>query len=252
MKKNLMLLFLIGIVIFFSNFYVKIGDLHSRVRKLRVEYVVFHYTANDNDKATAIANANYLLNKKNAGAHWIVDEKNVVEGVPENRVSYSVADNYWAGFIPKPWLKEKVSNGNTINYEACLRSEKFDSKIIDVMTELQSRKLVSLGLDVSRLIRHHDVTGKHCPVFYYNTKTVKTVTKKRWLRSDIQQKVTEIFWDQKKEDKAFEEYKKIVSIKMKYYKIDYADRKNHNYTLYEMNIINNAKCIILDNPVTWK
>lgn len=196
------------IMLFFSGVsFKKIIDPDSRLRKERVEYIVVHYTANPNIGAGAAANAIYLKKKKNAGAHYIIDDnpdinEGVIIGVPEDRVAYSVGDRKWLGFVPKPWHKGKIFNENSISFEMCLGGGRNDSLIIDRTAQFVAWQLLDKGLysgqyvqvngktfvrkvpDLGRVVRHHDVSGKQCPKFYYHDG-----------------------WDQAKEDKAFYRFK---------------------------------------------
>lgn len=185
-------------------------DKHSRQRKEKIEYIVVHYTANLNKGATAEMNARYLQKKKNAGCHYAVDDEETIQCVPEEKVAFAVGDRKWFGFIPKPWLKGKIFNENSISYEMCLGGGRNDSIIIDQTSQYVAWQLFDKSLyrsdtltiagkryfkknpDLGRIVRHHDVSGKHCPKFFYNEK-----------------------WDQIKEDREFYLFKLKVE---KYFK----------------------------------
>ena len=183
----------------------QIWDKHTRKRKDKIEYIVIHYTANPHAGADAEMNARYLQKKRNAGAHYVIDDQEIIQTVPENEVAYSVGDKKWLGFIPKPWLKGKVFNENSISYEMCLGGGRNDSLIIERTAQCVAWQILNKGFfrldsvrvwsqsqnrtitlykkvpDLGRVIRHHDVSGKQCPRFYYMDPS----------------------WDQKKEDRAF-------------------------------------------------
>lgn len=194
----------------------QILDRDTRKRRENVEYIIVHYTANLHPKADAEANARYLQKARNAGAHYIIDDdldlnESVIVGVPESRVAYSVGDRKWLGFVPKPWHKGKIFNENSISFEMCLGGGRNDSLIIERTAMFVAWQLLDKSLywskpetingkvyyrkipDLGRVARHHDVSGKHCPRFYY------------WENE----------WDQKKEDKAFYHFKLKVD---KYFK----------------------------------
>lgn len=212
------LLFLIAGVSF-----KKILDPNTRKRKEKIEYIIIHYTANLHPKASAHNNAKYLQKAKNAGCNWAIDDIETIECVPEDRVAYAVGDRKWLGFIPKPWHKGKIFNENSLSYEMCLGGGRNDSLITDLTAKYVAFQLLNKGFirydevqvwdgvqhknikklikvpDLGRVVRHHDVTGKQCPKFYYNEP-----------------------WNQQKEDRAFYKFKLLVNIYFQQYEL----RKN--------------------------
>ena len=176
--------------------FVKIMDKTTIHRKKPIEYIIVHYTANMNPKADARMNAMYLRNKHNAGTHYCIDDKEVIQCTDEDNVAYAVGDRKWLGFIPKPWLDNKIKNNNSLSFEMCLGGGRNDSLIIERTAQFIGWQLVNKGLDITRVVRHHDVTGKRCPKFVYlNPKTGKPDTG---------------FWDQKAEDGAFWKFRQRV------------------------------------------
>ncbi len=219
-KNNKLELGLILVLIVFlcGVSFKKIFDKHTRKRKEAIEYIAVHYTANTHPGADAEANARYLRNKKNAGCHYAVDDQETIQCVPENEVAYAVGDKKWFGFIPKPWYKNKIYNENSLSYEMCLGGGRNDSLIIDQTAKYVAWQLYDKCLykgdtivvagtryvrktpDLGRVVRHHDISGKHCPRFFYNDPN----------------------WNQEKEDKEFYRFK----IKVGNYFKDYVyDRK---------------------------
>lgn len=162
------------------SFY-KIMDKTVKKRSSRIEFLVVHYTANNSPGATARRNAMYLRNKKGAGTHYCIDDGEIVQCTEEGNVAYAVGDKKWWGFVAKPWLDRKIKNNNSLSFEMCLGGGRNDSLIIETTAQQLGWQLVNKGLDISRVVRHHDVSGKHCPKFYYSDNT----------------------WNQAKEDRAF-------------------------------------------------
>lgn len=150
--------------------FVKILDRTVKTRKMPIEYIVVHYTANLNPGADAEANARYLQKKERAGTHYCVDDKEIIQCTEEHNVAYAVGDRKWNGFVPKFWLKNKIKNNNSLSFEMCLGGGRNDSIIMDITAQSVAWQLVNKGLDISHVVRHHDVTGKHCPKFNYNDK----------------------------------------------------------------------------------
>lgn len=166
----------------------KILDRTVKPRKSRIEFLVVHYTANLNPGASARMNAIYLKNKRQAGTHYCIDDKEIIQCTDECNVAYAVGDRKWFGFIPKPWLHNKITNNNSLSFELCLGGGRNDSLIVETAAQQLGWQLVNKGLDISRVVRHHDVTGKHCPRFYYRDSK----------------------WDQAREDRAFYIFKQKV------------------------------------------
>lgn len=180
---------LILIVLISGVSFVRILDKTKKKRTRRIEYIVVHYTANLNPGADAVMNATYLRNKEGAGCHYCIDgitrgndNSGIIQCTDEQNVAYSIGDRMWLGFVPKKWFmdgdKRKILNNNSLNYEMCLGGGRNDSLILDITAQQIGWQLVNKGLDLSRVVRHYDVTGKHCPRFCYQDKE----------------------WDQKKED----------------------------------------------------
>lgn len=169
--------------------FVKILDKTVKKRNRPIEYIVVHYTANLNAGATAKMNAIYLRNKERAGTHYCIDDVEIIQCTEENNVAYAVGDNKWLGFVPKFWLKDKIKNNNSLSYEMCFGGGRNDSLIMDLTAKAVGWQLVNKGLDISRVVRHHDVSGKQCPKFNYVSAE----------------------WDQKKEDIAFSKFKNLVA-----------------------------------------
>lgn len=193
--------------------FVQILDRTKIKRKKRIEYVIIHYTANDGERADARMNALYLQKKHRAGTHYCIDDSEIVQCTKEDMVAYAIGDSYWKGFRPKPWLlnsdgTRKVLNQNSISFEMCLGGGRNDSIIIEKTAQLVGWQLVNKGLDTTRVLRHHDVTGKRCPYFNYQTFSDG--------RIDISQ------WDQAKEDSTFNEFlKKVRKYQLYHLKLKY-------------------------------
>ena len=140
-----------------------------------IKYIVVHYTANKND--TAKANANYYANGNthNAGAHYYVDEGDTIyKSVPLNRVAWSVGGNKYNDCAKTGGgkLYKQVCNSNSLSIEMCNSSTKNDR--VEQNTLWLIRFLMKkYGIQKSNVVRHFDVTGKHCPVTLMNDKEWK-------------------------------------------------------------------------------
>ncbi len=189
LKTRWLLLIIIPLALSVS--FVKILDDTTKKRNRKIEYLVVHYTANLHKNADAVANARYLQKKAHAGAHYCIDDIQTIQCTEERNVAYSVGDRKWLGFNPKFWLKGKINNNNSLNFEMCLGPTRNDSMIIDKTAQYIGWQLVNKGLDISHVVRHHDVTGKHCPKFNYQYDWNQSVEDKSWKEFLI---IVEKYW----------------------------------------------------------
>lgn len=135
-----------------------------------VKKVVLHYVGNPN--STAMANRNYFENQKNGGryvsSHYIIGLKGeILRCVPENEVAYC----------------SNQANSYSISIECCHpdATGKFTGATTSSAAELCAYLLKKYGLEVNDLIRHYDVTGKQCPLWFVPTKyQSEAVANARW------------------------------------------------------------------------
>ena len=135
-----------------------------------VKKVVLHYVGNPN--STAMANRSYFENQKNGGryvsSHYIVGlDGEILRCVPENEVAYC----------------SNRANTYSISIECCHpdATGKFTEETTASAAELCAYLLKKYGLSVDDLIRHYDVTGKQCPLWFVPTKYQSAdVANARW------------------------------------------------------------------------
>ena len=135
-----------------------------------VKKVVLHYVGNP--KSSAMANRNYFENQKNGGryvsSHYIVGlEGEILRCVPENEVAYC----------------SNQANTYSISIECCHpdATGKFTDATTASAAKLCAYLLKKYGLSVDDLIRHYDVTGKQCPLWFVPTKyQSEAVANARW------------------------------------------------------------------------
>ena len=118
---------------------------------LKPEYVVIHNTAND---ASAAAEVAYMRRNGSATSfHFAVDDKEIVQGIPENRNAWHAGDGNGKG------------NRKGISIEICYSKSggaKFDAAEKNA-AELAASLLKKYGLGIDKLITHRDCNGKYCP-----------------------------------------------------------------------------------------
>ena len=151
-----------------SNYY------SSSKRSLKsIKKVSIHYTGNNGD--TAKANGTYFqtANRK-ASANYFVDNKYVVCSVPDEYTAWSVGGglkDQGSPYASKGATYYKTyTNSNTLSIELCdpvkdneiaLTKETRENAI-----DFIAKKLKELGLTQNDLIRHFDVNGKLCPIYF--------------------------------------------------------------------------------------
>lgn len=129
-------------------------DGHSRRgQKLDgIEDIVIHYVGNPG--TTAHQNRNWYENPESSvSSHFVVGlDGEVIQCVPLDEISS--ATNW--------------RNSDTISIEVCHPDEtgKFSDVTYDSVVRLTAWLLESSGLDEEHIIRHYDVTGKECPLYF--------------------------------------------------------------------------------------
>lgn len=148
-----------------------------------VKKVVLHYIGNPNTSAQA--NRNYFENQKSGGryvsSNFIVGlDGEIILCVPENEVAYC----------------SNSANTYSISIECCHpdASGKFTDETTNSAAELCAYLLKKYKLTTDDLIRHYDVTGKQCPLWYVPTKyQSESVANARWagFKAMVSQKMGE-------------------------------------------------------------
>lgn len=142
----------------------------SRTAK-QIRYLVIHYTGNDGDTASGNA-AYYRNNAVKTSAHYFVDDDAAFHSVPELCSAWAVGGKKWAD-CPQTGggtLYGTVTNTNSISVELCDTrkdgvygaSPETLANAAELCRELMARYQIPL----ERVVRHFDVTGKHCPAYF--------------------------------------------------------------------------------------
>jgi len=137
----------------------------------QIKYLVYHYTGNDGDKAAN--NARYYRdNVVGASAHYFVDDDSVTRSVEDLEIAWAVGGKKWAD-CPRTGggkLYGLVTNTNSLSIELC--DTRRDGTLM--ATEATLKRGLELGralmakyqIPLERVVRHFDVTGKHCPAYF--------------------------------------------------------------------------------------
>ena len=128
----------------------------SQIELKKVKGIVIHYVANPG--STARDNRDYFENLMNthatkASSHFVVGLKGeIIQCIPLDEISYA----------------SNQRNKDTISIECCHpgKDGKFNKATYDALVRLAAWLCDSYGLDSADVIRHYDVTGKLCPLYY--------------------------------------------------------------------------------------
>lgn len=122
----------------------------------KITGIVIHYVANPG--STAMENRNYFEGLKDshetyASSHFVVGlEGEIVQCVPTAEVAYA----------------SNSRNNDTVSIEVCHPDEtgKFNDKTYESLVWLTGWLCEYLQVTPDNIIRHYDVTGKLCPLYY--------------------------------------------------------------------------------------
>lgn len=116
---------------------------------------ILHYVANP--KSTALQNANYFANvNEKISVQYIVDDIVAVEIIPPNCKAYGTSKGEY--------------NARYIQIEMCHpdTTGKISAKTLDNVVWLCQTLIKKYNMKNPKIIRHYDVTGKKCPLWYVN------------------------------------------------------------------------------------
>lgn len=133
------------------NEYSRPGDALPQVNG-----VVVHYVGNPN--TTAEQNRSYFAGLAQSGATWasshfvIGMDGTVIQCVPLDEIAYC----------------STVRNADTISIECCHPDEEgeFTQETMDALIKLLDWLIDTYDLEREDVIRHYDVAGKECPIYY--------------------------------------------------------------------------------------
>ena len=113
--------------------------------------IVVHNTANDASAENEVA---YMTrNNKQVSFHYAVDDKHVVQGIPENRNAWHCGDGNGKG------------NREGIAIEIChsksggTKFTKAEKNAVELIVDILNR----YGWSVDKVTKHQDYNGKYCP-----------------------------------------------------------------------------------------
>ena len=120
--------------------------------EMSTEFIVVHNTAND---ASAENEIKYMIGNNNkVSFHYVVDDVEVVQGIPENRNSWNAGDG-----------TNGPGNRKGLAIEICYSKSggvKFD-KAEQNAAEFIAMKLKEKGWGIDKVKKHQDFSNKYCP-----------------------------------------------------------------------------------------
>ena len=134
---------------------------YQKGRINNIDWIVMHYTGNKND--TAINNAKYFhSNIIESSAHYFVDDDSIYQSVKDEDTAWHCG--------AKQYVHPNCRNNNSIGIEMCGHYK--DGRIYaSNETLLNAAYLVNFlcdkyNISINHIIRHYDVTGKLCPIYW--------------------------------------------------------------------------------------
>ncbi len=157
-----------------SNIKIMLANsLNYGIRRLigKIEYIVIHFTANDGD--TDENNGRYFANNVvKASAHYFVDSNSITRSVPDDYIAFSVGGKKYSDCAKTGGGKfyKKCTNANSISIELCDDKKNGiiypSDKTIENALKLTKSLMEKYKVPKDKVIRHFDVTGKKCPVYW--------------------------------------------------------------------------------------
>jgi N-acetylmuramoyl-L-alanine amidase CwlA len=116
------------------------------------EFIVVHNTAND---ASAANEVSYMIGNNNqVSFHYAIDDKEIVQGIPENRNAWHAGDG-----------ASGKGNRKGLSIEICY--SKSGGKRFEEAEKLAAKfiayKLYEKGWGIDKVKKHQDFSGKYCP-----------------------------------------------------------------------------------------
>ena len=134
-----------------------------------IKYIVIHYTGNDGD--TDENNGKYFQNNVvEASAHYFVDDDSITQSVPDNYIAWHCG--------AKTYKHKECRNANSIGIEICddIKNGTIypSAATIANVLELVAYLMNKYSIPKENVIRHFDVTGKHCPAYWVDNNKWKS------------------------------------------------------------------------------
>ena len=118
--------------------------------------ICVHYTGDVGASADRLALFFTANSNAETSSQYVVGmQGELIRCLPDNEQAYAATGN----------------NRNVIHIEVCHpdKSGKFTEKSIAALAELVPFLMKKYGIDANNVVRHYDLTGKHCPMYYVDS-----------------------------------------------------------------------------------
>ncbi len=115
--------------------------------------ICVHYTGDCGASADRLALFFTTNSAAKTSSQYIVGiNGEVIRCIPDNEIAYAAANQ----------------NANTIHIEVCYKDKagKFEEKSIAALNELVLSLMDKYKISAENVLRHYDLTAKHCPAYY--------------------------------------------------------------------------------------
>jgi len=139
-------------------------------KKIIPKGLVIHWTANTKSGSDADNNRNYFNNSGvAASAHYIVDDHQIIQCLPENEMGYHVGAKKYKSRACREL--SDYPNDCTIGIEICVNQDGEFTKTMENAVALAAEICKRNGWTTENIWRHYDITGKDCPRFFVDDAT---------------------------------------------------------------------------------
>lgn len=120
------------------------------------QYIIIHETANTAVGANARAHFSYWNRDASAraSAHFVVDDTEILNLVPQNRPAWHIGD----GGAANP-----IHNRNALGIEICVNADGNYDRAVKNALLLTRYLMKQWQIPTASVLRHYDVSGKACP-----------------------------------------------------------------------------------------
>ena len=120
-----------------------------------IKCIVIHDTGNTDKGSNAKANRDYFNSPEvQASAHYIVDDKTIIQAVNDLDGAWHCGDGHGA---------YGITNSNSIGVEICINADGDYAKAIRNAQDLVVSLLGKYNLQCGNVVRHYDASRKNCP-----------------------------------------------------------------------------------------
>ena len=138
------------------------GKYNRPGTKSEPKRICIHYTGDPGASAERLALFFTTNTAAETSSQYVVGmDGEIIRCVPDNEIAYGATGN----------------NVGTIHIEVCHpdKTGKFTDKSIAALAELVPYLMAKYGIVAANVVRHYDLTGKSCPLYYVDSKRWATL-----------------------------------------------------------------------------